>query len=190
VGTTQAGLVTHVRKIIESTLVSVDGVIGNPQIWADMYFDDEAAALALDQLVVSDAMLMGRRTYEIFSRAWPEASGAYAERMNNIRKYVFSSTLKQADWPNSVIISGDVATEARKLRDEEGRDLVMYGHGPLGQTLMEHRLLDELNFWIHPLFVGGNTPLFRQGETTRLDLTGTKTLRTGVVILSYRLADA
>jgi dihydrofolate reductase len=178
------------RKIIESTLVSVDGVIGDPHIWADEYFDDEAAALALDQLVVSDAMLMGRRTYEIFSGAWPEASGAYADRMNNIRKYVFSSTLKQADWHNAVIISGDVATEVRKLKVEGGQNLVMYGHGPLGQALMEDRLLDELNFWIHPLFVGGNTPLFRQAETTRLDLTGTKTLKTGVVILSYCLADA
>jgi len=178
------------RKIIESTLVSVDGVIGSPHIWADKYFDDAAATLALDQLAVSDAMLMGRRTYEIFSRAWPDASSAYADRMNNIRKYVFSSTLKQADWRNSVIINGDVATEVRKLKEEDGQDLVMYGHGPLGQTLMEHHLLDELNFWIHPLFVGGHTPLFRQAETTRLDLLGTKTLETGVVILSYRLADA
>jgi dihydrofolate reductase len=95
--------------VIESTLVSLDGVIGDPQMWAEPYFNEEAGELALKQLLVSDAMLMGRRTYELFAAMWPAATGAYADRMNGIRKYVFSSTLQTAEWSNSTIIGGDVA---------------------------------------------------------------------------------
>jgi dihydrofolate reductase len=94
------------RKLIESALVSLDGVIGGPQVWANQYFDDEATALALQQLLVSDAMLMGRRTYEVFAATWPADTGEYADRMSTIRKYVFSSTLDMAEWNNSVIIRG------------------------------------------------------------------------------------
>src|SRR5262245_59345001 len=99
------------RKIIESTLVSLDGVIGDPHIWAMNYFDNEAQEDSLEMLLASDAMLMGRRTYEIFAGVWPARTGDYADRMNNIRKYVFSSTLERADWNNSTIIRGDVVAE-------------------------------------------------------------------------------
>ena len=174
------------RKIIESTLVSLDGVIGDPMVWANDYFDNEAQADALERLLASDAMLMGRRTYEVFARAWPALAGEYAGRMNSIRKYVFSSTLEKADWHNSTIIRGNVAAEAGKLKQQDGQDLVMYGHGPLGQTLLEHHLLDELHFAIHPVLVGRGTLLFREGETTTLKLVATKTLGTGVVVLSYQ----
>jgi dihydrofolate reductase len=139
-----------VRKVIESTLVSLDGVIGDPQVWPEPYFDDEAGARALKQLLAADAMLMGRRTYEIFSAMWPASRGPYAERVNSIRKYVFSSSLETAEWSNSTIISGEVATAVRELKQEDGHDLVMYGHGPLAQALLEHHLLDELRVWVHP----------------------------------------
>lgn len=174
------------RKIIESTLVSLDGVIGDPMVWANDYFDNEAQAAALDRLLASDAMLMGRRTYEVFAKAWPTLTGEYAGRMNSIRKYVFSSTLERADWNNSTIIRGDVATEVGKLKQQNGQDLVMYGHGPLGQALLEHHLLDELQFAINPLFVGRGTLLFRAGEKTTLKLVATKTLGSGVVVLTYQ----
>jgi dihydrofolate reductase len=176
------------RKIIESTLVSLDGVIGDPQVWAGDYFDKEAQTGALAQLLASDAMLMGRRTYEVFATAWPPLSSEYADRMNSIRKYVFPSTLARADWNNSTIIRGDVAAEVAKLKQQDGQDLVIYGHGPLGHTLLAHHLLDELQFAIHPLIVGGGTPLFRDGEKTTLKLLGAKTLGTGVVVLSYQPA--
>ena len=103
------------RKIIECTLVSVDGVIGDPHLWAMQYFDQAAQDDALSLLSHSDAMLMGRRTYEIFSAVWPTQSGPYADRLNNIRKYVFSSTLQRAEWKNATIIGGDVAAEVAKL---------------------------------------------------------------------------
>jgi len=176
------------RKIIESTLVSLDGVIGDPHLWAMKYFDDEAQKDSLEMLLASDAMLMGRRTYEIFAGVWPARTGDYADRMNSIRKYVFSSTLERADWNNSTIIRGDVAAEVAKLKQQDGQDLVMYGHGPLGQTLLEHGLLDELRFSIHPILVGSGSLLFREGAKTILKLVAKKTRGTGVVVLSYQPA--
>src|SRR5262249_24622045 len=138
------------RKVIESTLMSIDGVIGDPQVWASEYFGTEAEQAALEHLLDSDAMLMGRRTYEMFAAMSLTATGGYADRMNSIRKYVFSSTLEKADWNNTTIISGDPATAVAGLKQHDGQPLVMYGHGPLGQTLLEHQLLDELHFMIHP----------------------------------------
>jgi dihydrofolate reductase len=175
-----------VRRLIESTLVSLDGVIGDPQLWAEPYFDDEAGERALKQLLVSDAMLMGRRTYEMFAAMWPASTGAYADRMNSIRKYVFSSTLQTAEWSNSTIFSGDVPTAVGELKQQDGRDLVMYGHGRLGQTLLEHQLLDQLRLWVHPLLVGRGTTLLREGANTTLELVATETLESGVVILTYQ----
>jgi dihydrofolate reductase len=105
-----------------------------------------------------------------------------------MRKYVFSSTLEKADWSNTTIVRGDVPAAVAKLKAQEGKDLVMYGHGPLGQALLEHRLLDELRFAIHPVFVGRGTPLLRAGEKTPLRLVRTKTFGNGVVVLAYQPA--
>jgi dihydrofolate reductase len=176
------------RKVVESTLVSADGVIGDPHVWANDYFDGEARAYALDRLLASDGMLMGRRTYEVFASVWPRQTGEYADRVNSIREYVFSSTLEHADWTNSSIVRGDVAVEVAKLKQQDGRDLVMYGHGPLGQTMLEHHLLDGLQFWVHPVFVGRGTRLSRDGQEATLRLVASKTLATGVVVVSYEPA--
>jgi dihydrofolate reductase len=133
-------------------------------------------------------MLMGRRTYEMIAAMSLTGTGDYADRMNSIRKYVFSSTLEKADWNNTTIISGDPATAVAELKQQDGHPLVMYGHDPLGQTLPEHQLLDELRFMLHPVFVGRGTLLFREVHKTTLRLVGTKTLETGVVVLSYQPA--
>jgi dihydrofolate reductase len=98
---------------------------------------------------------------------------------------VFSSTLQRAEWKNATIIGGDVAAEAAKLKNQDGRNLVMYGHGPLGQTLLEHRLLDELRLFIHPIIVGHGKLLFRDGEQTKLKVETTRTHKSGVVAVSY-----
>src|SRR5262245_22144625 len=105
------------RKVIESTLVSLDGVIGDPMVWANDYFDEEAVAAWLAQLRVSDAMLSGRNTYEMFAAAWPSSRGDYAEALNAIRKYVFSDTIAEATWTNTTIVRGDVATAIRELKE-------------------------------------------------------------------------
>ena len=176
------------RRIIESTLLSLDGVIGSPHLWASERFDEQSRAAALEQLRASDAMLMGRRTYEIFSGLWPSQTGSYADAINAIRKYVFSSTLSETDWNNSTIVRGDVAIEVKRMKEEDGKDLIIYGHGPLGATLLEHDLPDELQFAIHPVLVGEGTPLRRHGATATLELTGTKALGTGVIVVRYRPA--
>ena len=176
------------RKIIVSTLVSLDGVFGDPHTWAKEYFDHEAEKFALELLLDADAMLMGRRTYEFFAAAFRHQTGEYGSRINGIRKYVFSNTLKKADWSNSTIVRGDVAAEAARLKEQEGKSLVIYGHGLLGQTLLEHDLLDELKIWIHPLFVGRGQSLFRDGKTARLKLEAARTMRSGTVVLTYRPA--
>ena len=165
--------------------MSLDGVFGDPHVWATEYFDSEAERHALELLSTADAMLMGRRTYEFFAAAFPHQTGEYGDRINKIRKYVFSNTLKTADWSNSLVISGDVVAEAAKLKAQGGGDLVIYGHGMLGRTLLENDLLDELKVWVHPLFLGQGLSLFQGGSKKKLMLVATKTLGTGVVVLSY-----
>jgi dihydrofolate reductase len=177
------------RKIIESTLVSLDGVIGDPPTWVRDHLDDEFEKESLERLMESDAMLMGRRTYEMFVNIWSARTDPYASRINSMRKYVFSSTLEKADWNNSIVIRGDVAAEARKLKQQAGKDLVIYGHGLLGQTLLKHGLLDEFRVSIFPVLVGHGKLLFRDDESTTLKLVATKSLPTGVVVLRYQPAE-
>jgi len=174
------------RKIIESTLVSLDGAVSDPHLWAAEYFDAEAERCALELLATSDAMLMGRRTYEFLAAAFPRRKGDYGDRVNGLRKYVFSSTLHEAAWGNSTLVKGDVAAETRRLKQQSGKDLVIYGHGLLAETLLRQDLIDEIKIWIHPVIVGRGRPLFREGEAHKLELIEQQTLETGVVLLTYR----
>jgi dihydrofolate reductase len=173
------------RRVIESTLVSADGVIGEPHTWTGEHFGDEAVAHALERLRHTDAMLMGRNTYDMFSRIWATPDNDYAAAIHGMRKYVFSSTLPRAEWNNTEIVRGGVAEAVRELKRQDGRDIVLYGHGPVGQALLDAGLLDELHLWIHPVIVGRGAQLFREGSNADLRLSGTKTTDTGVVIVSY-----
>ena len=108
----------------------------------------------LGQLLACDGMLMGRNTYESFAKLWPGRTHPWADRLNGIQKYVFFSKLEKADWSNSTIVRGNVVAEVTKLKQQEGANLLIYGHGLLGQTLLKECLLDVLDISIHPLFVG------------------------------------
>jgi dihydrofolate reductase len=174
------------RRVIESTLVSADGVIGEPHTWTGEHFGEQAVAYALERLRSADAMVMGRRTYEMFSTLWATPDNEYAAAIYEMRKYVFSSTLRRAAWNNTEVAATDPAAAVRELKLREGGDIVLYGHGPVGQALLEAGLLDEMNLWIHPVVVGSGTPLFREGARTDLRLAATKTTDTGVVILTYQ----
>jgi dihydrofolate reductase len=159
------------RRLVQSVLVSLNGIIGEPMKWAGPYFGGGSAAHSLAALRRSDAFLMGRRTYEIFARQWPGATGPYADFLNQMPKYVFSSTLADAEWNNTTIISGEVADEVRALKEAGGNDLLFYGHGRFGQTLVDAGLVDELTLTMVPVFVPSGTPLFREGgESRRWDL--------------------
>ncbi|MGH3384702.1 MAG: dihydrofolate reductase family protein [Nocardioidaceae bacterium] len=176
------------RRVIASTYMTLDGVIERPENWTFPFRSDEATAFAYDQLVGSDALLMGRRTYEIFAEAWPTRTDKFAERINSLPKYVVSTTLDTAEW-NTTVIGGDVAAEVAKLKQQPGKDILIYGCGALTETLMQHDLLDELRIWLHPVLVGGSNPddvLRRDSATATLDLVDVTTYDTGLVILCYR----
>ena len=176
------------RRVIHSVLVSADGVVGDPPRWATDYRDAEVEKDALERLGDTDAVLLGRGTYEFFAATWPGQDGGFASRMNSIRKYVFSSTLEQADWNNSTIVRGDAAAEVTRLRQQDGPDLALYGHGPLAHTLLEHGLIDELRLSVHPVLAGHGRLLFWEAGKTPLELAEVRALGTGVVVLSYRPA--
>jgi dihydrofolate reductase len=117
-------------------------------------------------------------------------TGEFADRVNGMRKYVFSSTLQKADWNNSVIVKGDVTAEVTRLKQQDGGDIAIFGHGRLAQTLLESGLTDELRLSVHPVLAGHGGLLFRDGVKTPLRLVAAKTLGTGVVVLSYQPASS
>jgi dihydrofolate reductase len=173
------------RKVIQSTLISLDGVVDDVSSWGQKYFDPAWWRSASQTLETCDALLLGRNTYEMLEGRSRSVDNAYGRQINGIRKYVFSSTLKQADWKNSVLVRGDVAAEVAKLKREDGKDIMSYGHGPLGQTLLEHNLLDEIHFAIHPVLVGRGKVALRDNLRAELKLIESKTLANGVVVVSY-----
>jgi dihydrofolate reductase len=176
------------RRIIESTLVTLDGLHEHPEVWAIPYFDREAEAYALELLNDADAMLMGRRTYEFFAAAFPHQSGAYGDRVNGIRKLVFSNTLSRVTWHNAVLVQGDAAAEIERLKMGSGKDLVTYGHGSLSRLLLDQGLLDQLKLWIHPLIRGGADPVFRTAQPMALRMVSARTLGSGVIVATYERA--
>jgi len=177
-----------VRKVIESTLISADGVVGDPQLWAMEYRDAEVEKDALERLGDADALLLGRGTYQVFAATWPGQAGEFADRMNSIRKYVFSASLDEVAWNNSVILRGDAVAEVTRLKQQDGGELALYGHGRLAQDLLEHGLVDELRLSVHPVLVGSGQVLFRDGQKQPLEFAGAKTFGTGVVVLTYHPA--
>ena len=171
------------RKIINSAFVSLDGATEDPRSWA--IFDADSGEEAAQALQALDGMLMGRRTYEYFADVMPKQTGPYADAINAIRKYVFSSTLENADWTNSTLIRDDVVTAVTELKQEDGGDLMMYGYGRLSQTLLAHHLIDEIRFSVHPILLAGRAVGGGNGQTLPLNLLGTTPSPSGVVALTY-----
>ncbi|WCB91557.1 putative protein YyaP [Baekduia alba] len=169
------------RKIINSAFVSLDGVTDDPRPWAT--FDSGSAEEAVQALNALDGFLMGRGTYEYFAHVMPDQTGPYADAINAIRKYVFSSTLESADWNNSTIIREDVVAAVTELKHHDGSDLMMYGYGRLNQTLLAHDLVDEIRFSVHPVLAAGRTA--DGGQTLPLKLLAATPSPNGVVALTY-----
>jgi dihydrofolate reductase len=158
---------TETRRLRQSLLVSLNGVTSEPMSWAGLYFGPGSAAASLAALRESGAFLMGRKTYEIFSRQWPAATGEYADHLNAMPKIVFSSTLTGADWDNTQVVSGDVVAAVTELKSTPGQDLMVYGHGQLGQTLTDAGLVDELTLTVVPVCVDHGAPMYRPGGTAQ-----------------------
>jgi dihydrofolate reductase len=184
------------RKIINSTYITLDGVIDRPHEWPSVgERGSEGDEIVNELLLGCDALLMGRRTYEGFAPVWPTRSGDPAsDHINSMAKYVVSSTLTDPEWNNTSVISGDPVAEIERLKQAPGKDIVQYGFGQLSHAMLEHGLLDELRLWVYPLFVGGAAQpdelIYRACPTAHFDLVDTTTLPNGVVILSYETSGA
>ena len=176
-------------KIVNSTFISLDSVINHMDRWHFDFVDGESDTFALQQLRDSDALLMGRLTYEVYASAWPGRDGDYADLINRMPKYVASTTLQAAGWAGTTVLDGDLVEEVTKLKQNTERNILMHGYGPVAKTLVRHGLLDELVLWVHPMLAGVGTPndmLISDGLNRRLTLLDVKTLTSGVVLLSYQ----
>ncbi len=185
-------------RIVVTEFVSLDGVMEDPGGaetfrhggWSfEIDRGDEGDRFKLEETLSSEALLLGRVTYEGFAAAWPSREGEFADKFNAMPKYVVSSTLGEPEWNNSTVLEGDVADEVAKLRDEHDGDIVVHGSARLVQTLLEHDLVDELRLMVFPVVLGSGKRLL--GETSdkkRLRLVDSKVVGDGVAILVYRPA--
>ena len=185
-------------RIIVTEFISIDGVVEDPGGAGDYKHagwsfefnrGEEGEQFKLDETMASEALLLGRVTYEGFAEAWPTREGEFADKFNTMPKYVVSSTLKDPEWTNSTVLDGDVVDETRKVRGEVDGDIVVHGSPTLVQTLLENDLVDELRLMVFPVVLGTGKRLF--GETTdkkALKLVDSKVVGDGVAIQVYQRA--
>jgi dihydrofolate reductase len=183
---------------VVTEFVSLDGVMEDPGGaenfkhggWTfEIPRGDEGDKFKLDEALDAEALLLGRVTYQGFAEAWPSREGDFADKFNQMPKYVVSSTLDVAEWNNSTVLKGDVAEQVAELRRKHDGDIVVHGSAQLVQTLLEHDLVDELRLMVFPVVLGSGKRLF--GETSdkkRLQLSESKTVGEGVEILVYKPA--
>jgi dihydrofolate reductase len=185
-------------RIVVTEFVSLDGVMEDPGGAEDFEYGgwsfefdrgDEGDKFKLDEALESEALLLGRVTYEGFADAWPSRDGEFADKFNSMPKYVISSTLEDPEWNNSTVISGDLAEEVSKLKQELDGEIVVHGSAQLVQALLDRDLVDELRLMVFPVVLGTGKRLF--GETSdkkALRLADSKTVGDGVSILVYERA--
>ena len=185
-------------RIVVTEFVSLDGVMEDPGGsenfaqggWSfKISRGDEGDKFKLDETFASEALLLGRVTYEGFAEAWPSRDGEFADKFNNMPKYVVSSTLGEPEWNNTTVLKGDLVEEVGKLKREQNGDIVVHGSARLVQTLIEHDLVDELRLMVYPVVLGSGKRLF--GDTSDkkpLQLVESKVVGDGVSILIYRPA--
>ena len=187
-------------RIVVTEFISLDGVIEDPGGSEDFKYGgwsfeiargDEGDKFKLDEALGAEALLLGRVTYEGFAAAWPSRSGEFADKFNNMPKYVVSSTIGEPEWNNTTVVQGDVAEAVSKLRQDHEGDIVVHGSAKLVQALLEHDLVDELRLMVFPVVLGSGKRLF--GDTSdkkTLELADSKTVGDGVAILIHRPAAA
>src|SRR4051795_11482035 len=185
-------------RIVITEFVSLDGVMEDPGGSEDFDYGgwsfeysrgDEGDRFKLDETMQSDALLLGRKTYEGFADSWPQRDGEFADKFNNMPKYVVSSTLTDPEWTNTVVVDGDLADAVAKIRAEHDGDIVVHGSAQLSQALLEQDLVDELRLMVFPVVLGAGKRLF--GETsdkTTLPPTSSQPVGDGVGILIYEPA--
>jgi dihydrofolate reductase len=188
------------RKLVVSEFLSLDGVMQAPGLpdedpeggfkhggWQQAYFDEQVGDAIRRMIALADAMLLGRRTYDIFAGYWPKSKEEMAKPLNEMTKYVVSRTRQAVEWQNSVLIKGDVAPEVARLKQESGKNILVFGSGQLVQTLLWHNLVDELRVVIHPVILGSGKRLFRDPiDRKNLTLAESRATPKGVLIVDYR----
>jgi dihydrofolate reductase len=185
-------------KIVITEFISIDGVVEDPGGSEDFEYGgwsfefsrgEEGDKFKLDETAASDALLLGRVTYEGFADAWPSREGEFADKFNNMPKYVVSSTLTDPEWTNSTVVEGDLEEAVAKLREEHDGDVVVHGSAQLAHALIDKDLVDELRLMVFPVVLGAGKRLF--GETSdkkSLTLVESQPVGDGVMILVYRPA--
>lgn len=178
------------RRLAATLFVSLDGVVESPEKWSFPYWNDEIGKFKLEEVMATDALLLGRVTYQGFADAWPTRKDpeGFADRFNNMPKYVASNTVKKLEWNNSHLIKGDLAPAVSKLKQEAGQDIVIHGSPGLIRSLMPHDLIDEYRLLIYPVVLGRGKHLFDETSQMKLQLAESKAFATGVVELVYRRA--
>jgi dihydrofolate reductase len=174
------------RKIVANLFLSLDGVVEAPDKWSLPYWTDEIGRAVGGGMAAADAMLLGRVTYEGFAEAWPGRDDEGAAFMNNVRKYVLSSTLSAVSWHNSTLLTGDPVEAIRALKAEAGGDIMTSGSTTAVRWLLAEGLVDELNLLVYPIVVGRGKRLFpEEGPGSALVLKKSATFGNGVVQLTY-----
>ena len=178
------------RKVVAVELMSLDGVMESPQEWAFSYSDEEMEKENEAGMAASDALLLGRATYEEFAAFWPNQPGGtrMVDYINSVRKYVVSTTLEEPlGWNNSVVIKGNVVREITDLKRQSGKNITITGSLVLVGSLIRAGLLDELRLMVYPVVLGGGRRVLSDGgDRAVLELVDSKMFGTGVVFLTYR----
>jgi dihydrofolate reductase len=182
------------RKIIVSEFVTLDGVMEDPGGadktihggWAFLFErGPEGDKFKLDEVMEAEALLLGRTTYEGFAAAWPSRTGEFADKMNNMPKFVVSASIKKAEWNNSKLIKNDIVVEVSKLKAMPGGAILVAGSGQLVDTLMKNDLIDEYRLMVYPVILGSGKHLFRDGGMKKLSLVESKLFGSGITLLRY-----
>jgi dihydrofolate reductase len=180
------------RLLINSTFITLDGVIEGPHLWPPLKAgtSGEGDRIQTDLLEACDIVLMGRRTYDVFAPAWSARGGdPYSDRINAMRKVVVSRSLTDPEWTNTEVIAGDVVARVRDLKGEGGGHIVQYGFGDVSRLLLDHGLVDELQWWIHPQLVGPADAAdlaSRPGTAAAFELVDSRVLSNGIILATYR----
>jgi dihydrofolate reductase len=187
----------RVGRIVVTEFVSLDGVMEDPGGsesfkyggWTfEISRGDEGDKFKLDETMSTDALLLGRVTYEGFAEAWPSRDGEFADKFNSMPKYVISSTLDNPEWNNSTVLKGDLASEVAKLKERHEGDVVVHGSAQLAQALLAQDLVDELRLMVFPVVLGAGKRLFGASDKKPLKLVDSRTVGDGVAILTYEPA--
>ena len=173
------------RKVVVTEFMSLDGVVEEPA-WTFPYWNDEIAKFKGEESSASDALLLGRATYQGFAAAWPQSEDEGADYFNSVRKYVVSETLEEPlEWSNSTLIKDNVVEEITSLKQQDGKDITVHGSATLVQTLMQHGLANRYRLLVYPVVLGKGKRLFEEGIPATLKLLESQSFSSGVVALVY-----